>query len=82
MADSPTVRPSPRSLPVLLLAWIAVGAVVGAVFGVGFGALASVFHDGPELWTGIRESWGFFALLGGAMAGRWGWVHRPRATRG
>jgi hypothetical protein len=43
------------------------GCVLGAAFGAGFGALASVFEGGPELWTGVRESWAWFAVLGALM---------------
>ena len=43
------------------------GVFGGALFGVGFGALASVFHNGPDLATGVRESWAWFAVLGGLL---------------
>lgn len=59
-----------------LLTATLLGAVAGALFGAGFGAFASVFHNGPELWTGVRESWGFFAVLGAAMGLSWAWAHR------
>lgn len=73
--------PKPSSLALLLLG-LAVGTVAGAAFGVFFGALASVFHNGPELWTGVRESWGFFAVLGAAIGLAAGYTrHRDRHAR-
>jgi hypothetical protein len=74
MPDATLSRP--RVLRSLVAATL-LGAVAGALFGIGFGALASVFHDGPALWTGVQESWGFFAVLGGAMGLSWAWAHRP-----
>ncbi|NBC16362.1 MAG: hypothetical protein GVY18_03495 [Bacteroidetes bacterium] len=49
------------------LGYIVGGFVLGAAFGVAFGALASVFEGGPELWTGVRESWAWFAGMGALM---------------
>ncbi len=45
-----------------------VGALAGALFGVAFGALASVFDGGPPAAQAIGESWGWFCLLGMALA--------------
>jgi hypothetical protein len=70
-----------RSTAAALALCLAVGVFGGALFGAAFGALASVFHNGPELWTGVRESWGFFAVLGAAMGVAWGWAHRQRPLR-
>ncbi len=47
-----------------LLTNTVLGTLGGALFGVGFGALASFFEGGPELMTGIRESWLWFAIMG------------------
>ena len=44
------------------------GAAFGGAFGVFFGATASVFQGGPELFQGIRESAPWFGTLG-AIAG-------------
>ena len=65
----------PRLLRSLVAATL-LGAFAGALFGAGFGALASVFHNGPALWTGVHESWGFFAVLGAAMGLSWAWALR------
>ena len=40
------------------------GAIAGGLFGVGFGALASFFEGGPDMMTGIEESWLWFAVMG------------------
>lgn len=72
---SDTAMHSSHSLRALAAATL-LGAVAGAFFGVFFGAFASVFHNGPELWTGVQESWGFFAVLGAAMGLSWAWAHR------
>ena len=50
--------------PLFLFANTLIGAIGGALFGVGFGALASFFEGGPELITGIQESWLWFAVMG------------------
>ncbi|MEM8556477.1 MAG: hypothetical protein AAGG50_01430 [Bacteroidota bacterium] len=71
----PTTR---RPLAVTLVLGLCLGAVAGAAFGVFFGAFASVFHNGPELWTGVRESWGFFALIGAAMGLAYGYAQHAR----
>lgn len=44
------------------------GVAAGALFGVAFGAFASVFEGGPDVLTGIRESWGWFAGVGALIA--------------
>ena len=76
MSDAAMLPPRPHRLRSFVAATL-LGTVAGALFGVGFGALASVFHNGPALWTGIQESWGFFAVLGAAMGLSWAWAHRP-----
>ena len=48
----------------LLLSNVLIGAIAGALFGIGFGALASFFEGGPELLTGIKESWLWFTVMG------------------
>jgi len=40
------------------------GALGGALFGIFFAAVASLFHGGPELFDGIKETWWWFAGLG------------------
>jgi hypothetical protein len=50
-----------------ILGYAVGGFVLGAAFGAAFGALASVFEGGPELWTGVHESWAWFAVLGALM---------------
>lgn len=57
----------PRLAAIRALGYIVGGFVLGAAFGAAFGALASVFEGGPELWTGVRESWGWFAGMGALM---------------
>lgn len=55
---------------------LALGLVVGAAFGVLFGALASVFRNGPELTTGVLESWWWFSLAGAAIMAGWARSYR------
>lgn len=44
------------------------GMILGLIFGVFFGSVASIFHNGPDLLMGIRESAPWFAAFG-AFAG-------------
>lgn len=37
---------------------------LGALFGVFFGAVASVFENGPSVVVGIEQSWWWFAIAG------------------
>lgn len=74
MSDTHTT--SRRSSRRLLVTATLLGALAGALFGAAFGAFASVFYNGPELWTGVSESWGFFSALGAAMGLSWEWAHR------
>ena len=50
--------------PSFLLTNTVLGGIGGALFGIGFGALASFFEGGPELMTGIQESWPWFTVMG------------------
>lgn len=50
------------------LSVVIIGAAAGALFGVAFGAFASVFDGGPAAAQGIAESWGWFCILGVAIA--------------
>lgn len=51
-----------------ILATTVAGAVAGALFGAAFGAFASVFDGGPPAAQGVAESWGWFCILGAALA--------------
>lgn len=63
IARMDVVPPYRRPVPAAAL-----GAIAGALFGVAFGVVASLTHNGPALWTGVAESWGWFAGLGALMA--------------
>ena len=45
-----------------------IGAIIGGLFGVFFGAFASFFSApfaiGPDMWTGVQQSWWWFAIVG------------------
>jgi hypothetical protein len=60
---------------VLGLRWtitiVLLGSFAGAGFGVAFGAVASIFQNGPDLAEGIRESWWWFAIAGSLIAIGW-----------
>lgn len=43
---------------------LVVGFTGGALFGVAFGAIGSLFENGPELAVGVAESWLWFAGVG------------------
>jgi len=47
------------------------GALAGALFGIFFAAFASITHNGPELITGIKETWWWFAALGAFAGAFW-----------
>jgi CDP-diglyceride synthetase len=44
------------------------GALAGALFGILFAVAATFFRGGPDLTTGIMETWWWFSALG-AFAG-------------
>lgn len=78
MSNVLMAKSTERPLLTTLLLALCIGTAAGAAFGVFFGAFASVFHNGPELWTGIRESWGFFAFIGAAMGLAYGYARHAR----
>jgi hypothetical protein len=41
---------------------------IGGFFGIFFGAVASVFENGPTMTIGIMQSWWWFALAGALKA--------------
>ncbi|MEM1125551.1 MAG: hypothetical protein AAGI71_02790 [Bacteroidota bacterium] len=58
---------APVSVFRLALRNVGLGFAGGASFGVFFGAFASVFYNGPDMWVGIQESWLWFAVCGAFM---------------
>ena len=67
--------------PPSLTATVLVGAVAGALFGVAFGMLSSVFDGGPTAAQGVSESWGWFCVLGMALAFGFARARRADARR-
>jgi hypothetical protein len=47
-----------------ILFWV----LAGAAFGIFFGAVSSIFQDGPSVWVGIQQSWWWFAIAGAIKA--------------
>ena len=47
-----------------ILSW----TILGALFGSFFGAVSSLFQDGPSVLVGIQQSWWWFAIAAALKA--------------